>query len=174
MATFQTLLAVVVLIFALSVIVQALQEVVKSALNTKAGVMASTMTTFMGDLLTVPQIEGALKVRGLDLTALENFSKDDFRHLLNGVDFSSQSLKGLVADANATIEQKKDNVAAAYEATRASFQKAYTSKNKLFAVVISFALVFALNANLLMLYEEVAVYPSMLISLAGVRLSSLA
>jgi hypothetical protein len=49
MATFQTLLAVVVLIFALSVIVQAIQEVEKSALSTKADVMAKTMTKFMGD-----------------------------------------------------------------------------------------------------------------------------
>jgi hypothetical protein len=156
MATFQTLLAVVVLIFALSVIVQAVQEVVKSALNTKADVMAKTMTTFMGDLLTVPQVEAALKVRGLDLTALENFGKDDFRHLLNGIDFSNQSLKGIIADANATLEQKKDNIAAAYDATRTSFQKAYASKNKRFALAISFAIVLALNANLLMLYEEVA------------------
>lgn len=156
MATFQTLLAVVVLIFALSVLVQAVQEVVKSALNTKADVMAKIMTKFMGDLLTVPQVEGALKVRGLDLTALENFNKDDFRHLLNGIDFSNQALQGVIADANATLEQKKDNVAAAYEAARARFQKAYTRKNKLFAIGISFALVLALNANLLMLYEEVA------------------
>lgn len=156
MATFQTLLAVVVLIFALSVMVQAVQEVLKSALNTKADVMCKTITKFMGDILTVPQVEGALKVRGLDLTALEHFNKDDFRHLLNGIDFSNQALQGVIADASATLEQKKDNVAAAYEAARASFQKAYTRKNKLFAVVISFALVFALNANLLMLYEEVA------------------
>lgn len=98
MATFQTLLAVVVLIFALSVLVQAVQEVVKSALNTKADVMAKIMTKFIGDLLTVPQVEGALKVRGLDLTALENFNKDDFRHLLNGIDFSNQALQGVIAE----------------------------------------------------------------------------
>jgi hypothetical protein len=156
MATFQALLAIVVLIFALSVMVQAVQEIVKSALGTKADVMAKTMTKFMRDLLTVPQIEGALKVKGLDLTALENFSKDDFRHLLNGIDFSNQPLKGIIADASATLEQKKDNIAAAYEAARTSFQKAYTTKNKLFALAISFAIVLALNANLLMLYEEVA------------------
>lgn len=156
MATFQTLLAVVVLIFALSVMVQAVQEVLKSALSTKADVMAETMTKFMGDLVTVPQIEDALKTRGLNLTALENFNRDDFRHLLNGIDFSNQSLKGVIADANATLEQKKDNIAAAYEAARASFQKAYTSKNKRFALAISFVIVLALNANLLMLYEEVA------------------
>lgn len=156
MATFQTLLAVVVLIFALSVMVQAVQEVLKSALSTKADVMAKTMTKFMGDLLTVPQIEDALKIRGLNLTALEHFNRDDFRHLLNGIDFSNQSLKGVIADANATLDQKKDNIAAAYEAARASFQKAYTSKNKRFAVAISFVIVLALNANLLMLYEEVA------------------
>jgi hypothetical protein len=156
MALFQTLLAVVVLIFALSVMVQAVQEVVKSLLDTKSDVMAKTLTKFMGDLLTVPQIKGALAVRGLDLTALENFNKDDFRHLLNGIDFSNQALKGLLANVDATLEQKKDNIAAAYDAALASFQKAYTSKNKWFAVAISFAVVLSLNANLLLLYEEVA------------------
>ncbi|HWW84395.1 MAG TPA: hypothetical protein VNZ26_12375, partial [Vicinamibacterales bacterium] len=34
--------------------------------------------------------------------------------------------------------------------------KAYTSKNKTFAIIISFIVVLALNANVLMLYQELA------------------
>ena len=154
MSTFQTLLALVVLIFALSVIVQAVQEVVKSLLNTKAATMEMTIERFMGAKLSLPQVQGALRTRGLDITALEHFNKEDFRHLLDGIEFSTQPLKGIVADASATLQQEKDNIASAYEAVRASFQQSYTTRNKTFAVAISFIVVLALNANLLMLYQE--------------------
>ncbi len=48
MGTFQSLVSLVLLIFVLSVIVQAIQEFVKSALNTKVGVMEDTVEKFMG------------------------------------------------------------------------------------------------------------------------------
>jgi hypothetical protein len=43
MGTFQTLISLVILIFVLSVMVQAVQEVIKAALKTKAGVMRQTI-----------------------------------------------------------------------------------------------------------------------------------
>jgi hypothetical protein len=137
MSTLQTLMALVVLIFVLSVIVQAVQEFLKSLLKTKADTMKKTIQQFMGAHLTLPQVEGALKERGLDITALEHFNKDDFRHLLDGIDFLEPQLGGIVCSAAATFEQKKDNIAAAYEAARASVQKTYTTRNKIFALVIS-------------------------------------
>ena len=156
MNTFQTLLALVVLIFAMCVVVQAAQELLKSLLNTKADTMEQTVTQFMGSHLTLPQVQTALRARGLDITALEHFNKEDFRHLLDAIDFENQQLQGIVANAAATLEQKKDNMAAAYEAARVSFQKAYTTRNKQFAILISFVLVFALNANVIKVYQELS------------------
>ena len=95
-------------------------------------------------------------IRGLDLTALENLNKEDFRHLLNGIQLEDAQLKGVVALAQATVEQIKDNIAASYEAARASFQQAYTKKNKLFVIILSLLVVALLNANLIMLYEQVS------------------
>lgn len=156
MSTFQTMTALVLLIFVLSVIVQAVQEVLKAALNTKADVMEKTITTFMGDHLTLQQVENALSVRGLDITALETFSKLDFRHLLDGIQLQPAQLIGIVTSSQATVERVKDNIAASYEAARAAFQKAYTTKNKWFALAISFLVVIPLNANLLRLYDQIS------------------
>ncbi len=156
MSEFQTLMALVVLIFVLSVIVQAVQEVVKSLLNTKAETMKKTIQQFMGEHLTLQQVQAALQVRGLDITALENFNKDDFKHLLDGITLAVPQAQGIVANANATIDEVKNNIAGAYEGSRATFQKAYAAKNKTFAVIISFVVVVVLNSNLIMLYDEVA------------------
>jgi hypothetical protein len=158
MSTLQTLMALVVLIYVLSVIVQAVQEVVKSLLNTKAKTMEATITKFMGEHLTLDQVNGALQQRGLDITALEHVNKDDFRHLLDGIRFTEQQIQripNVVALQNATVDQLKDHAASAYEAARGAFQKAYTKKNKIFVIAISFIVVIVLNANLIMLYEEV-------------------
>jgi hypothetical protein len=167
MSTFETLLALVVLIFLLSVIVQAIQEVLKSLLNAKADTMAQVIEKFMGTHLSLDQVQLALRERGLDLTALEYFNKEDFRHLLDAIEFVDPQLKGIVASDSATLEQKKDNVAAAYEGARASFQKAYTAKNKTLAIAISFVVVLTLNANLIMLYEELAVDQVMAQAIVG-------
>jgi hypothetical protein len=76
-------------------------------------------------------------IRWLDLTALKNLNKEDFRHLLDGIQLEDTQLKGVVASAQATVEQIKDNIAASYEAARASFQQAYTKKNELFMIILS-------------------------------------
>lgn len=156
MSTLQTLMALVVLIFVLSVIVQAVQELLKSLLNVKASTMAKTIQTFMGNHLTLQQVQTALSVRGLDLTALEHFDKDDFRHLLDGIELAAPQLQGVIASADATVEQAKNNIASAYEAARGTFQKAYTKRNKAFAIVISFVVVLVLNASLIKIYEILA------------------
>ncbi len=156
MGAFQSLVSLVLLIFVLSVIVQALQEFIKSALNTKASVMEETVEKFMGNHLTVPQVRSALTVRGFDLAALENFNKDDFRHLLDGIELEEAQVKGVVASAQATVDQVKENIAASYEAARASFQQAYTRKNKTIALILSMLVVVLLNANLIILYELIA------------------
>jgi len=167
MSTFHTLMAVVVLIFALSVMVQALQEVLKSVLNAKANTMKATVNQFMGDHLPLPKVQSALQTRGLDISALEHFNKEDFRHLLNGIDFSGQALEGIVTNVAATVEEKKDNMAAAFDAAKASFQQAYAAKNKRFALGLSLLIVLALNANLLLLYEELAANQIMAPAIVG-------
>jgi hypothetical protein len=159
MSIFQSLIALVALIVALSVIVQAVQEFIKKLLGTKAAVMAQTMEKFMGSHLTIDQVQKALKVRGLDLTALENFKVQDFRQLLDGIPFGQDQIQGVVVSAENTLERFKDNIAASYDAAMAAFQKAYTAKNKWFAVGLSLATVAVLNANLIILYENVSADP---------------
>jgi hypothetical protein len=118
--------------------------------------MKDTIKKFMGDHLTLDQVQGALKTRGLDISALEHFNKEDFRHLLDGIELADPQIQGIVAQGEKDIVSVKNNIAGSYEAVRASFQKAYTTKNKTFAVLISFVVVLALNANLIMLYQELA------------------
>jgi hypothetical protein len=156
MNTFQTLTAIVVLVFVLSVIVQAVQEFIKAVLGTKAGVMKQAITKFMGNHLSLSQVQNALKLRGLDITALENFNKEDFRKLLDGIQFEKTQLDGVVTSTEASIDQIKDNIAASYEAARASFQQMYTKKNKLFVIVLSLLAVSVLNANLIILYQQIS------------------
>lgn len=156
MNTFQTFLSLALLIYVLSVIVQAVQEVVKAALGTKAAVMEQTVTRFMGNYLPLQQVRDALGVRGLDITDLENFNRQAFRHLLDGIPLGEPQLRGVVASAGATIDQAKDNIAASYEAARVAFQRAYTRKNKLFVLGISFLVVTVLNANLIILYQKIS------------------
>lgn len=167
MNLFQTLMALVVLIFVLSVIVQAAQEGLKSVLGMKAGTMAEAVKKFMGDHLTLQQVEGALQVRGLDLTALDHFNKDDFRQLLNGIQLAAPQVQGVVAASNATIDDAKNNIAAAYDGLRAAFQKTYTRKNKTFAVIISFVVVLVLNASLVKIYETLAADQALSQKIAG-------
>ncbi len=167
MGTFQTLLALVVLIFVLSVIVQAVQEVLKSVLDTKAKTMAEIIDKFMGDSLPLPQVKGALQRRGLDITALEDFNKEDFRHLLDGIEFAAPQLQGIVASTTATLDQAKDNIAGAYEAARSSFQKSYTTKNKMWVIALSFLVVLVLNASLITIYEILAANQNLTQAISG-------
>jgi len=156
MSTFQTLLALVVLIYVLCVIVQAVQEAFKQIFSSKAKTMEKTITEFMGAHLTLNQVRGALQTRGLDITALEHFNKDDFRHLLDGIPGLERPLQGVIADAQATFEQNKNNIAAAYDAARAKFQASYTKHNKIWVLIFSAVVVLVLNANLIFLHREVA------------------
>ncbi len=156
MSTLQTFLSLALLIYVLSVIVQAIQELVKAALATKATVMEQTVTRFMGNYLPLQQVRDALGVRGLNIADLENFNPEAFRHLLDGIPFWETQLRGVVASAGATVDQAKDSIAASYEAVRAAFQRAYTRKNKLFVLGISFLVVILLNANLIVLYQKIS------------------
>jgi hypothetical protein len=160
MGELQTLLALVVLIYVLCVIVQAVQEIVKSILDTKAKTMAAAIKQFMGNLLTLDQVKGALKERGLDIAALEQLSKDDFRKLLDGIQFTGQQIQqipNVVATAGAGVEHLKEQIAASYDAARAKFQQSYAKTNKVWVVVISFAVVLGLNASLINIYNILSV-----------------
>lgn len=167
MSMFQTLLALVVLIFVLSVIVQAVQEVLKSLANTKATTMEETIQKFMGDHLPLSQVQAALQTRGLDITALEHFNKEDFRHLLDGIQLASTQVQGLVASATATVEQAKDNISGAYEGARVAFQKSYTTKNKKWVMGLSFLVVLVLNASLIRIYETLAANQNLSQAISG-------
>lgn len=167
MSEFQTLMALVVLIYVLSVIVQAVQEVIKSLLNTKAATMEKTVEQFMGQHLTLKQVEDALQFRGLDITALEHFNKDDFKHLLDGITLAAPQVQDVLANANASIDEVKANIAGAYDAALASFQKAYTTKNKMFAVIISFVVVLGLNASIIRIYGILAADQNLSQAIAG-------
>jgi hypothetical protein len=154
--TLQTLTAVIALIFTLSVIVQALQEFIKNLLGTKASAMEDTINQYMGSALQLPDVKKALTVRGLDLTALEHFNTTDFRQLLDAIPFQQQQLQGIVASTTATVDEIKNNIAASYEAARASFQKIYTKRNKIIALLLSVVVVGLLNANVIILYQSIS------------------
>ncbi|HTS08283.1 MAG TPA: hypothetical protein VMP68_22115 [Candidatus Eisenbacteria bacterium] len=168
MGMLQTLLALVVLIYVLCVIVQGVQEVLKSFLNTKATIMARTLFNFMGEhLLTPEQIATALKMRGFDsLAALEHFSKDDFRSLIDTIPFTDQQAQ-ILADAKTTAEQFKDHAAASYDAAMAKFQKSYAANNKKWVIGVSFGVVLLLNASVIKMYEVLAVDQKLSQTIAG-------
>lgn len=170
MSELQTFLALVVLIYVLCVIVQGVQEVVKSVLDSKAKVMEQAITEFMGDHLKLEQVKQAMNVRGLKITALERFDKDDFRKLLDGVQFTNEQLQAIprvVAAENATVGQFKDSIAAAYEGAQAKFQRLYTTYNKRCVIILSFAVVLVLNASVIKIYNLLAINQSMSQAIAG-------
>jgi len=170
MSELQTFLALVVLIYVLCVIVQGVQEVVKSVLDSKAKVMEQAITKFMGDHLKFDQVKQAMDVRGLKITALERFNKDDFRKLLDGVRFTDEQLQqipSVVAKENATLDQFKDNIASAYEGAQAKFQRLYTTYNKRCVIILGFAVVLVLNANVIKIYSILAGNQSMSQAIAG-------
>jgi len=170
MSELQTFLALVVLIYVLCVIVQGVQEVVKSLLNSKTKVMEQAIDEFMGAHLQLDQVKQAMDARGLKITALERFNKDDFRKLLDGVQFTAQQLQqipSLVAKENATLNDFKDNIAAAYEGAQAKFQRLYTTYNKRCVIALSFAVVLVLNASVIKIYNLLAVNQSMSQAIAG-------
>jgi len=182
MGELQTLLALVVLIYVLSVIVQAVQEIFKAFYSSKAKTMIATITQFMGDHLTLAQVQGALQERGLGITALENFSKDDFRKMLDGVTFTAQQIQafpnvvgqqavaaGQTAEQAAAqiVSQLRDHAAAAFEGAMAKFQKSYAAHNKAWVLVFSFIVVIGLNANLIKIYEQLSVNSVLSQAIAG-------
>lgn len=170
MSELQTFLALVVLIYVLCVIVQGVQEVVKSVLNSKAKVMEQSITEFMGEHLQLAQVKQAMDVRGLKITALEHFDADDFRKLLDGIQFTKEQLDAIprvVAAENATVVQFKDNIAAAYEGAQAKFQRLYTAYNKRCVIILSFAVVLVLNASVIKIYNLLAINQSMSQAIAG-------
>lgn len=170
MSQLQTFLALVVLIYVLCVIVQAVQEIVKWALSMKATTMKGVIEKFMGELLTVDQVETALKNRGLDITALEHYSKDDFRSLLNTIPFTEQQIQqipNLLGIQNTTLDQFKEHAAAAYDAAMAKFKQSYTKNNKIWVIGLSFIVVLVLNASVIQIYEVLAVDQTMSQAIAG-------
>ncbi len=174
MSELQTFVALGVLIYVLCVIVQAVQEFIKSVLNTKATTMEQTVTEFMGAHLNLDQVQAALQQRGLNITALEHFNKDDFRKLLDGVQFTAAQIANIpqvVAVAAPTLDQFKDSIAASFEAARGKFQRLYTTKNKQIAIAISFSVVLILNASVIRIYEVLAANQSLSQAIAGTSLT---
>jgi hypothetical protein len=170
MSELQTFVALALLIYVLCVIVQAVQEFIKSVLNTKVTTMEQTVTEFMGAHLKLDQVQAALEQRGLNITALEHFEKDDFRKLLDGVQFTAAQIANIpqvVAVAAPTLDQFKDSIAASFEAARGKFQRLYTTKNKQIAIAISFAVVLILNASAIRIYEVLAANQSLSLAIAG-------
>lgn len=160
MNTLQSLSAVIALIFALSVIVQAIQEFIKDFRQTKPNAMMQALNEFMGDMLNSADVQNALKVRGLDVTALENFSTSDFRSLLDAIPLDQQKVQKLVQSGQQPLDKIRDNIAGAYQGALARFQKIYEGKNKQIAAVLSVVLVLILNANVIFLYESISADPA--------------
>ena len=160
MNALQSLTAVIALIFALSVIVQAVQEFIKGFLETKSGAMTQALDDFMGDMLKSSQVESALQARGLDVSALESLSTPDFRSLLDAIPFEQQKVQKLVQDGQASLDKIKDNIAGSYQGALAKFQKIYQRKNKQIAALLSLILVLILNANVIFLYEDISADPA--------------
>jgi len=159
-STFQSLTAVIAFIFALSVMVQAIQEFIKDVLQTKPKAMMQALNEFMGDMLNSGDVQNALKVRGLNVSALENFSTSDFRSLLDAIPFDQQKVQKLVQGGQASLDKIKDNIAGAYQGALARFQNIYEGKNKQIAAVLSLVLVLILNANVIFLYESISADPA--------------
>jgi len=160
MNTLQSITAVIALIFTLCVVVQAIQEFIKDFLQAKPKAMMQALNEFMGDMLNAADVKKALGVRGLDATALESFSPSDFRNLLDAIPFDQQKVQQLVQGGQATMDEIKDNIAGAYQGALARFNQIYTKKNKQIAVVLSMVVVFALNANVIILYENISADPA--------------
>ena len=180
MSEFQTLLALVVLIYVLCVIVQAIQEILKPALKTKAKAMEEVVEKYMGkNLLTPKQISDALEQRGLKITALENFNKAEFRRLMDGIQFTPDQISeikkipGIVGLETAAlkdeelVKQFKDHAEAAYDGTMAKFQQSYATKTKSWVLGISLVVVLVLNANVVMIYEQLNTDQLMAQAIAG-------
>lgn len=157
MGTLQTLLALVVLIYVLCVIVQFMQEGMKALLDTKGKTMEKVIQNFMGDQLLKPQqVKSALINRGLDgLAALEHINKEDFRKLMDVIPLTTEQLQ-ILNNAQVTVDQFKDHTEAAYDAAMAKFKRLYAAKNKQWVIGISLAMVLALNANLVRIYEQLS------------------
>jgi hypothetical protein len=136
--------------------VQAIQEFIKDFLQTKPKAMVQALNEFMGDMLNSADVQNALKVRGLDVTALENFNTADFRSLLDAIPFNPEKVQKLVQGGQVSLDKIKDNIAGAYQGALARFQKIYQGKNKQIAAVLSMVLVLILNANLIFLYENLS------------------
>lgn len=165
MSLLQTLLALVVLIYVLCMIVQFVQEGVKALLGTKAKTMEGVIAEFMGrEILTSDQVKEALAKRGFQsLAALEHFSKEDFKQLLDSISFTSTqtiAIPRVLGVATATISDFKDHAEASYDAAMAKFQRLYAATNKKWVIGISFAIVFALNASVVTIYKLLAVEPA--------------
>jgi hypothetical protein len=161
--TLQSLTAVIALIFALSVIVQAIQEFIKDFLQIKPKAMMQALNEFMNDMLKAADVKQALSVRGLDVTALESFSPSDFRNLLDAIPFDQQQQQGvqrLVHGGQVSLDKIKDNISGAYEGALARFQEIYEGKNKRIVAVLSVVLVLILNANVIFLYENISADPA--------------
>lgn len=165
MSTFQTLTALTVLIYALCVIVQILQEGVKWWFDTKATEMGKVIQKFMGETLLKPdQVKVELAKLGFktgdigDLAALENFSEADFRTVMDAIitDSDRPEIRKVLGDAKATVEQFKQRAEAGYDAAMAKFQRSYTKKNKQWVIGLSFLVVLALNASVVRIYDILA------------------
>ena len=168
MGELQTLLSLVVLIYVLCVVVQFVQEGVKSLLDTKGETMRQVIQGFMGEKLLQPeQVKSALINRGLDgLAALEHLNKEDFRTLIDVIPFTQDQLQSL-NEAKVSVDEFKDHAEAAYDGAMAKFRRLYAAKNKRWVIAISFAVVLALNANLVRIYEELAADQVMSQAIAG-------
>ena len=172
MSLLQTLLALVVLIYVLCVIVQFMQEGVKALLDTKAKTMEKVVGQFMGEnLLKSDQVKNALLKRGFQsLAALEHFSKEDFRQLLDTIPIAEdqrQEISNIVGTANATVDQFRQHAEASYDAAMAKFQRLYAATNKKWVIAISFVVVLTLNASAIKIYEILAVEPAVAAAIAA-------
>lgn len=165
MSTFQTLMALVVLIYVLCVIVQIVQEGLKQVFNMKAKEMEKVIQKFMGENLLKPDdVKKALAKLGFekegvgDLTALENFNEADFLKLMDAIvtDRDLPQIRTFLDNATATVDDFKQKAEAAYDAAMAKFQDSYTKKNKQWVVGLSFVVVLALNASAIRIYEILA------------------
>jgi hypothetical protein len=62
-----------------------------------------------------------------------------------------------IANVQAAASRIKDNIAASWEAALTRFEQLYTKYNKRLAIVLSFVVVLALNANIIILYDQISV-----------------
>ncbi|MCK9407820.1 MAG: hypothetical protein M0R68_01665 [Bacteroidetes bacterium] len=176
-----SLIAVAAIILGLSLLVQALQQIFKQWLELKAEYMLNELFVLFGDMpqekttlsgllpsktvranyikknpdsfssRLIAELETVMSGLGFrDLHLLENLETESFVNLLKSLPLSKETN----ADIQKKFQDAVENASHWFNLTKQSFQEHYERRMKYWSFGLSAAVVIALNANLLDIYQE--------------------